>query len=173
MVVKRGVNEGSIVEMARPLPLDRPHSALYRVHGRRTHQRLADEGRRHGRGNRTSRRRTVAVGAHRAQLPGRGREPVELSRRRRRDRHHPIGHRALLRRLHARAVVSRGAALHLPVRDRRDTTCARSCAATAPTEEISGTTLASIWHVRDDRYSELRSAETIALPKVEMSHIGG
>jgi GTP 3',8-cyclase len=33
--------------------------------------------------------------------------------------------------------------------------------------------LASIWRIRDDRYSELRSAETIALPKVEMSHIGG
>jgi cyclic pyranopterin phosphate synthase len=30
-----------------------------------------------------------------------------------------------------------------------------------------------IWEVRDDRYSELRSAETVALPKVEMSYIGG
>jgi len=39
-------------------------------------------------------------------------------------------------------------------------------------EEI-GASLAAIWHVRDDRYSELRSAETIGLPKVEMSHIGG
>ena len=33
--------------------------------------------------------------------------------------------------------------------------------------------LASVWHVRDDRYSELRTAETALLPKVEMSHIGG
>jgi len=39
-------------------------------------------------------------------------------------------------------------------------------------EEI-GAALAAIWHVRDDRYSELRSGETIGLPKVEMSHIGG
>ncbi|MBK9612754.1 GTP 3',8-cyclase MoaA [Candidatus Amarobacter glycogenicus] len=33
--------------------------------------------------------------------------------------------------------------------------------------------LASVWHLRDDRYSELRTAETALLPKVEMSHIGG
>ena len=31
----------------------------------------------------------------------------------------------------------------------------------------------SIWCRRDDRYSELRFFETVALPKVEMSHIGG
>jgi cyclic pyranopterin phosphate synthase len=30
-----------------------------------------------------------------------------------------------------------------------------------------------IWEARDDRYSEIRSAETAALPKVEMSYIGG
>jgi cyclic pyranopterin phosphate synthase len=30
-----------------------------------------------------------------------------------------------------------------------------------------------IWEVRDDRYSEIRSEETVALPKVEMSYIGG
>jgi cyclic pyranopterin phosphate synthase len=30
-----------------------------------------------------------------------------------------------------------------------------------------------VWRLRDDRYSELRSEETIALRKVEMSHIGG
>jgi cyclic pyranopterin phosphate synthase len=34
-------------------------------------------------------------------------------------------------------------------------------------------TLARIWRVRDDRYSELRTAETVRRPKVEMSHIGG
>jgi cyclic pyranopterin phosphate synthase len=33
--------------------------------------------------------------------------------------------------------------------------------------------LRRIWEVRDDRYSELRSAETVDLPKVEMSYIGG
>ena len=30
-----------------------------------------------------------------------------------------------------------------------------------------------IWEARDDRYSEIRSAETVTLPKVEMSYIGG
>lgn len=33
--------------------------------------------------------------------------------------------------------------------------------------------IGSIWHRRADRYSELRSEETIDLPKVEMSYIGG
>jgi cyclic pyranopterin phosphate synthase len=30
-----------------------------------------------------------------------------------------------------------------------------------------------VWTARIDRYSELRTAATVALPKVEMSHIGG
>jgi len=34
-------------------------------------------------------------------------------------------------------------------------------------------TLRGIWEGRDDRYSEIRSEETVALPKVEMSYIGG
>jgi cyclic pyranopterin phosphate synthase len=33
--------------------------------------------------------------------------------------------------------------------------------------------LASIWRVREDRYSEIRSSETVDLPKIEMSYIGG
>ena len=33
--------------------------------------------------------------------------------------------------------------------------------------------LRGVWHVRADRYSELRTADTSRLPKVEMSHIGG
>ncbi len=39
-------------------------------------------------------------------------------------------------------------------------------------EEISNE-IARVWGKRDDRYSEIRSENTIALPKVEMSHIGG
>jgi cyclic pyranopterin phosphate synthase len=39
-------------------------------------------------------------------------------------------------------------------------------------EEI-GAAIRDIWEARDDRYSEIRSAETVALPKVEMSYIGG
>ena len=30
-----------------------------------------------------------------------------------------------------------------------------------------------VWQVRGDRYSEIRSAATVNLPKVDMSHIGG
>ena len=33
--------------------------------------------------------------------------------------------------------------------------------------------VAAVWRGRDDRYSELRSADTVGLPKVEMSYIGG
>jgi cyclic pyranopterin phosphate synthase len=33
--------------------------------------------------------------------------------------------------------------------------------------------LGAVWRSRDDRYSEIRSAETLDLPKVEMSYIGG
>jgi cyclic pyranopterin phosphate synthase len=39
-------------------------------------------------------------------------------------------------------------------------------------EEISQA-IAKVWGKRADRYSEIRSENTIALPKVEMSHIGG
>lgn len=39
-------------------------------------------------------------------------------------------------------------------------------------EEISQA-IAKVWATRGDRYSEVRSENTIPLPKVEMSHIGG
>ncbi len=39
-------------------------------------------------------------------------------------------------------------------------------------EEISAR-IAKVWGKRADRYSEIRSENTISLPKVEMSHIGG
>jgi GTP 3',8-cyclase len=42
----------------------------------------------------------------------------------------------------------------------------------APDEELAAI-VAGIWRARADRYSEIRSTETIALKKVEMSHIGG
>ena len=44
----------------------------------------------------------------------------------------------------------------------------RSGADAALCDEISG-----LWKVRTDRYSELRSAKTADLPKIEMSYIGG
>ncbi len=42
----------------------------------------------------------------------------------------------------------------------------------ATDEEISQA-IARVWRKREDRYSEIRSESTAALPKVEMSHIGG
>ena len=42
----------------------------------------------------------------------------------------------------------------------------------ASDEELAET-LAEVWRTRGDRYSELRSAETAELAKVEMSYIGG
>jgi cyclic pyranopterin phosphate synthase len=42
----------------------------------------------------------------------------------------------------------------------------------ASDEELSNA-VAAIWRVRDDRYSDLRTAATADLPKVEMSYIGG
>ena len=42
----------------------------------------------------------------------------------------------------------------------------------ASDEQISQT-IERVWSIRTDRYSELRSESTIDLPKVEMSHIGG
>jgi len=41
------------------------------------------------------------------------------------------------------------------------------------TDEELSQAIAHIWGKRTDRYSELRSENTIDLPKVEMSHIGG
>ena len=41
------------------------------------------------------------------------------------------------------------------------------------TDAALANALRTIWQGRDDRYSELRSLETVELPKVEMSFIGG
>jgi cyclic pyranopterin phosphate synthase len=43
----------------------------------------------------------------------------------------------------------------------------------AATDAELEATLRAIWEARDDRYSEIRSEGTMALPKVEMSYIGG
>ncbi|HEV2720448.1 MAG TPA: GTP 3',8-cyclase MoaA [Thermoanaerobaculia bacterium] len=41
------------------------------------------------------------------------------------------------------------------------------------TDEEIAEMITSVWRRRDDRYSEIRSEETAAMTKVEMSHIGG
>ncbi len=42
----------------------------------------------------------------------------------------------------------------------------------ADDEQLSAA-IASVWRARDDRYSELRSSQTVGLRKIEMSYIGG
>jgi cyclic pyranopterin phosphate synthase len=49
----------------------------------------------------------------------------------------------------------------------------RSPLRSGATDEELAARISSIWTLRGDRYSEARSAATVALPKVEMSHIGG
>ena len=49
----------------------------------------------------------------------------------------------------------------------------RSLVRSGASDEELAATIAGIWTVRQDRYSELRTAETADLPKVEMSFIGG
>jgi cyclic pyranopterin phosphate synthase len=41
------------------------------------------------------------------------------------------------------------------------------------TDEESAEFLRSVWKAREDRYSELRSSQTPDLPKIEMSYVGG
>jgi cyclic pyranopterin phosphate synthase len=40
-------------------------------------------------------------------------------------------------------------------------------------DEAVAAALGRLWAARDDRYSEIRSQDTVGLPKVEMSYIGG
>jgi cyclic pyranopterin phosphate synthase len=49
----------------------------------------------------------------------------------------------------------------------------RALLRTGAADEEIGAALTAIWQARADRYSEIRSADTVGLPKVEMSYIGG
>ncbi len=173
MVVRRGRQRGQHPADGALRARARLHPALHRVHGRRPHQRLEP---RRGRARRARSWPRIdaempleALPAH---YPGEVADPLALPRRRRRDRRHRLGHAALLRRLHARPADRRGHALHLPLRrprhgpagaPAREATTTRTCASCS----------ARVWQARRDRYSELRSEATVALPKVEMSRIGG
>jgi cyclic pyranopterin phosphate synthase len=63
-------------------------------------------------------------------------------------------------RLYTCLFASRGTDLRAPLRS-------------GATDAQLSAAIAEIWRVRGDRYSELRSAETRELPRVEMSYIGG
>ena len=130
-VVRRGINDHTVVDLARHFREHRAHRALHRVHGRRPQQRLAAGRRRAGRGDRPHDRRRDAAGARRRQLRRRGGAALALRRRRRRGRRHHVGHAAVLRRLHARPHLRRGQAVHLPLRRPKARTCAPCCATAA------------------------------------------
>jgi GTP 3',8-cyclase len=49
----------------------------------------------------------------------------------------------------------------------------RALVRSGASEDELAAAVTGIWRVRGDRYSELRSAATVDLPKVEMSYIGG
>ena len=116
-------------------------------------------------------RRALAARAGRRREPRRDRAPLPLRRRRRRDRRDRLRHEAVLRRVLAGAPLGRGPPVHLPLRGARPRP-PRSAPERRTDDELAET-LRGIWSRRTDRYSELRTAETAAKPKVEMSYIGG
>ena len=80
--------------------------------------------------------------------------------------------RAVLRRLHARPALGRRRALHLPLR-RQGPRPAQAPARRQQRRRVCEAAVRDIWGNRTDRYSEIRSEDTISLHKVEMSKIGG
>ena len=117
-VVRRGMNEASILPLAR---WARDEGLILRFIeymdvGHSNGWRLDDVV--PGRGDPFDDRRRAAAGARGRELPRRGRRPLPVPRRRRRDRRDRLGLATVLRGLHARATVGRGAPLHVPVRGR-------------------------------------------------------
>ena len=118
MVVRRGVNESSVVPMARWARetgvilrfieyMDVGHSNGWRLDEVVPAQELIDAV---GGG--------VAGRAGRTRLPRRGRRSVAVPRRPRRVRHHLVGDAAVLPGLHACPAVGRRKAVHVPLRRR-------------------------------------------------------
>ena len=172
MVVRRGVNEASIVPMAR-WARDAGFILRYIEYmdvGTANGWRLDDVV--PARGDHRARRRGVPARGAATELPGRGRDSLPLPRRCGRDRRDRVGDGAVLRRLHPRAALGRGRAVHLPLRGARDGPA--GAAAGRRTDDAGLEALIrAAWAPADDRYSEVRSARTVHLPRVEMFAIGG
>ena len=81
MVVRRGINESSVVPMAAWARDAEGHPALHRVHGRRAFERLAPRRGRPGRGAGRDDRGGLAGRAGRSDLSGRGRRSLAIPRR--------------------------------------------------------------------------------------------
>ena len=156
MVVKRGVNDQCVACDGAPLPRQRAHPALHRIHGRR-----------HTNGWRMDDVITAAEIVRRSATRCRSSRPSQYpgevaERWRYRDGVGEIGVIASVTRRSAAtargAPVDRRQALHLPVRARA-TTCERCCAAAPPTRRSAARSRRS-GATRDDRYSEIRTPQT-------------
>ena len=171
-VVKRGLNDHEIVDMARHFRgtghvlrfieyMDVGHTNGWRMDDVVPAREIVD-----------SDRRGVPARAGRAVVPRRGRDALALpstaparsaSSRRSRSRSAAT----------ARARASRPKASSTRASSRcAGTTCAR-CVRSGASDADLDAAIAAIWSRRTDRYSELRSANTVDLPKIEMSYIGG
>ena len=105
VVVKKGINDHTIVDMARYFR-GTGHIVRYIEFMDVGHQqRLADGSGGDGQGDRGDDRPRVSPGAGEIPVSGRGGQPLPLQGWGRRDRHHHLGLSALLRRLHAGPAV--------------------------------------------------------------------
>ena len=173
MVVKRGVNDQDIVRMARALARHRPHRALHRVHGRRLaptagawttscpRPRSCGASRRAGRSSRSTPNYAGEVAERWRYVDGAGEIGVISSvtqafcsscNRMRLSTEGSLYTCLFAQSGHDLKSLLRGGAT------RRGARATRS--------PPSGS-------ARDDRYSEIRTAETAKQRKVEMSYIGG
>ena len=154
-----------------PLQGRRPHASLHRVHGRRAHERLEARRRRARRGARRLHRRRAAARAGRAFVSGRG-----AQRYRYRDGSGEIGVISSVTQPFCgdctRARLSADGKLYTCLFAVRGHDL-RGLVRSGATDGELADAIAGVWAKREDRYSELRSAETVDLPKVEMSFIGG
>ena len=154
------------------LPRDRPHAALHRVHGRRRHERLAPRRRRPGRGDRGTDRRPSSRSS-RSSPSYRG----EVAKRWRYvDGAGEIGVIASVTQPFCgdctRARLSAEGRLYTCLFAVRGHDLRALVRGGASDEELQAA-IEAVWSLRTDRYSELRTEQTSALPKVEMSYIGG
>ena len=172
MVVRRGLNEGSVLPMARFVARARLHPPVHRVHGRRPLERLAPRrGRPVGRDRRADRRRDAARGDA-APVRGRGRGPLAVPRRR-------TARSASISSVSepfcgscTRARITAEGQLFTCLFGVRGTDLRGPLRAGADDEELLRL-VEGVWAARADRYSELRGEATARIPKVEMSRIGG
>ena len=175
-VVKRGVNEKQIVPMARHFRDTGAHPALHRVHGRRRDERLADGRRRPRRRDRRS-----LIDAEFPIEPAEANYRGEVAKRwRYQDGKGEIGIIASVTQPFCgdctRSRLSAEGKLYTCLFAVRGHDLRALIRSGASDDELAAK-LAEIWRVRGDRYSELRSQNTLdpALdePRVEMSYIGG